>query len=737
MVRTRPAHPLQGERLNDFEFWLSQWASLGLEDGRFRTALIILAELAEQPTELDEWQSGDAQRLGLEMASIAVSISTDPELLLAALLYRAVREGLYSRDKIEFNFGKSVRSLIEGTLRMRVINQTPARNVKSVGGKAEGLDVIRRMLVSLVDDPRVAILKLVERTSVIRAVKEHNDEHRERVAQEVFDIYAPLAHRLGIGQIRWELEDFAFRYLQPQAYKTIAKQLAEKREERESYIEELVEQLKSGLERMDIQADISWRAKHIFSIWRKMQKKNLHFDQVYDVRAVRLLLDETRDCYAVLGLVHSAFKHLPGEFDDYIAQPKPNGYRSLHTAVLGPEGKVVEIQIRTKQMHEEAEYGVCAHYLYKGHDNKETSVGYEQKVEFFRQVLAWHDELDDGQSLLEAFKNDAIDDRVYAFTPGGDVVDLPRGSTPLVFAYKVHTEVGHRCRGAKVSGRIVSLTYKLEVGDRVEILTTKESRPSRDWLNAELGYVTTSRARSKIHSWFRQQDRDDNLREGKALLESELKRLALTPPALESLVLEVGLQTSDELYIALGAGDLRLTQVIGAVHRLLADSDAPEALPLGEAKHEASSDAISVQGVGNLASELANCCKPVPGDPIGGFVSRGRGISIHRKDCAEFLRLESTQSERIVDVQWGARGRYYPASLYIHALDRTGLLRDVSDLLASEHCNVLSVNTQSKVSEGTAEMRLNIEVDSLARLSGVLTRLNALSHVLEARREQA
>ena len=740
MVKTRPAHPLDAERLDDTQYWIAQWRQHGFDDPRIQVALEMLADVASIDPALEEWQAQDSLRLGLEMGTIIATISRDLDTLLAALVYRSVRENKISRDQVEFKLGATPRRLVSDTLRMRVIADRSLGQVKAIGGKEAGLDVIRRMLVSLVDDPRVAIVKLAERTAVIRAVKDHAPDHRQRVAQEVIDVYAPMAHRLGIGQIRWELEDLAFRHLRNDEYKAIAGQLAERREEREQYIETLVQNLRNQLDTAGIDADISWRAKHIFSIWRKMSRKNIDFDEVFDVRAVRLLVEETRDCYAALGLVHAAYKHLPGEFDDYIAQPKPNGYRSLHTAVLGPEGKVVEVQIRTHSMHDEAEYGVCAHYRYKGHDVDERVGSYEQKVEFFRQVLAYHDEIGDPEAVLEAFKNDTSDDRVYVFTPGGDVVDLPRGSTPLDFAYKVHTEVGHRCRGAKVGGRIVPLTYRLNLGDQIEIMTSNEARPRRDWLNQDLGFVATSRARTKIQAWFRLQDRDANYDEGKSLYESELRRLALKAPPEDALVERLSLQTLEEVYVGLGAGDLKLAQVIGAVHRYAADQaeqSAADELPLGRPSTRPERGSITIDGVGNLASRLASCCNPVAGDPVRGYITKTRGVSVHRIDCGSLLNLQEREPERIVDVQWGELDRAYPVNLYIKAADRTGLLRDISNVLATEHCNVLAINTRSDASDGSAQMRLEVEVDGLQRLSGLLNRLGQLPNVLEARRERS
>ncbi|MGB1968097.1 MAG: RelA/SpoT family protein, partial [Litorivicinaceae bacterium] len=532
MVKARELHPIHLDSDLSLEDWVERFvreAHLGSAE-KLKKAVELIEDLESKDHTPEDWAAPDAYRFGLEMADILSTMPVDEDTLVAALLYRSVRIGrLHLRD-VRDKFGKTVAKLIEGVQQMAIISQTRQDVPEQFLGAAENqADAVRRMLVAVIDDVRVALIKLAERTAAIRAVKLSDKARRIKVAREVSEVYAPLAHRLGIGHLKWELEDLSFRYLEEGAYKQIAMALAERREDRERYIQELVDSIQQTLASQQIQADLTWRAKHIFSIWRKMQRKQVDFSQIYDVRAVRILVDSLRDCYAVLGLVHGAYKSIPHEFDDYIASPKPNGYRSLHTAVIGPQGKVVEVQIRTQQMNEEAEYGVCAHYRYKGTDADISGEAYEEKIAWLRQVLDWHDEVGDLRDLSEALRQDVLEDRIYVFTRDGHVVDLPAGSTPLDFAYKVHTEIGHSCRGAKVNRKIVPLTYRLKVGDQVDILRQSEARPSRDWLNQGLGYLKTSRARAKVQAWFKQLDRDQNISAGKQLVDSEVKRLALGP----------------------------------------------------------------------------------------------------------------------------------------------------------------------------------------------------------------
>ncbi|WP_249975447.1 GTP diphosphokinase [Vreelandella olivaria] len=743
MVKVREDQPLTESGKVDIQQWLTRLQ----EDVRLREPerLRQACELAEQlereaPGTHRVWLApGSSFRMGLEMADILAELKLDQATLEAAVLYRAVREGLISIEEVAKRFGDEVAKLIDGVLQMAAISYPLAPNHgMSQHNQQENL---RKMLVNMVGDVRVALIKIAERTCALRQVKDAPREKCLQVAREVADIYAPLAHRLGIGQIKWELEDLSFRYLHEDEYKAIAKLLAEKRLDRDRYIHDVVETLKSLMEAQHIHRyDVSGRAKHIYSIWRKMKRKRIDFSQVHDVRAVRILVPAVTDCYTVLGIVHSCWHHVPNEFDDYIANPKKNGYQSLHTAVMGPENKVLEIQIRTFAMHDEAELGVCAHWRYKGHDTNAKSRSYEEKIAWLRQVLEWQDEVGGFGDLREGLSSDVAPDRIYVFTPDGHVIDLPRIATPIDFAYRVHTEIGHRCRGAKVNGRIVPLTYKLKTGQQIEILTATKGGPSRDWLNPSLGYVRTSRARAKIQAWFKHQARDQNLDEGRALFEREMRRLDVEGLDLAKLAQAVNYQNADDMYAALGAGDLRIGQVLHQAQQLFGETDDQEQLdrllakPRRQPSKAAKSD-ITVLGVGNLKTSMANCCRPVPGEPIVGFITQGRGVTVHRQDCSNILQLRMEEPQRIIEVEWGERAHTrYPVTIEIQAWDRSGLLRDVTGLLGNEKVNVLAVNTLTDTDEGIARLRITLEVDGLESLGRLFSRIQQLPNVTEVRR---
>nr|WP_289094502.1 GTP diphosphokinase [uncultured Halomonas sp.] len=743
MVKVREDQPLTESGKVDIQQWLTRLQ----EDVRLREPerLQEACELAEQldreaPRTHRVWLSpGSSFRMGLEMADILADLKLDQPALEAAVLYRAVREGLLSLEAVTKRFGDEVAKLIDGVLQMAAISYPLAPNHgMSQHNQQENL---RKMLVNMVGDVRVALIKIAERTCALRQVKDAPREKCLQVAREVADIYAPLAHRLGIGQIKWELEDLSFRYLHEDEYKAIAKLLAEKRLDRDRYIHDVVETLKSLMEAQHIHRyDVSGRAKHIYSIWRKMKRKRIDFSQVHDVRAVRILVPEVTDCYTVLGIVHSRWHHVPNEFDDYIANPKKNGYQSLHTAVLGPENKVLEIQIRTFAMHDEAELGVCAHWRYKGHDTNAKSRSYEEKIAWLRQVLEWQDEVGGFGDLREGLSSDVAPDRIYVFTPDGHVIDLPRIATPIDFAYRVHTEIGHLCRGAKVNGRIVPLTYKLKTGQQIEILTATKGGPSRDWLNPSLGYVRTSRARAKIQAWFKHQARDQNLDEGRTLFEREMRRLDVEGLDLAKLAKAVNYQNADDMYAALGAGDLRIGQVLHQAQQLFGETDDQEQLDRLLAKprrqpSKATQSDITVLGVGNLKTSMATCCRPVPGEPIVGFITQGRGVTVHRQDCPNILQLRMEEPQRIIEVEWGERAHTrYPVTIEIQAWDRSGLLRDVTGLLGNEKVNVLAVNTLTDTDEGIARLRITLEVDGLESLGRLFSRIQQLPNVTEVRR---
>ncbi len=754
MVKVREEQPIRQDGSVDLDLWIDRLPDdFSFEDEeRFRSACsLVESSLAEESEAGEAWAPGqNAFVTGLEMVQILVDLQQTEETLLAALLYRAVRERRIPLERIKNRFGKEVAHLIDGVLQMAAIGtrKNPRGEDDVLGSGASQTDNVRKMLVAMIDDVRVALIKLAERTCAIRAVKDADRRKRFIVAREVFDIYAPLAHRLGIGHIKWELEDLSFRYLKPNDYKGIAKLLAEKRLDRQQYISDVVSLLKDKLKEADIEGEVSGRAKHIYSIWRKMHRKNIDFSQVYDVRAVRILVPEIRDCYTVLGIVHGAWRNIPHEFDDYIASPKPNGYRSLHTAVFGPGSQVLEIQIRTFAMHDEAELGVCAHHLYKGTDTRSRSDGYEEKISWLRQVLEWHEDLGDTETLGEMLHSDVTQDRVYVFTPDGHVIDLPVGATPVDFAYRVHTEIGHRCRGARVSGRIVPLNRPLKTGDQVEIMTTQEERPSRDWLNSNLGYVTTSKARAKIAHWFKTQAKDQNADAGRDIIIREFKRLALNvaDADLSSIAKRLRQKSADDMYAALGAGDLRIAQIISAAQAREEEAQRDSQLDLNvPATHDkstsskaANSSGVQVLGVGNLLTQYASCCKPVPGDEIIGFVTQGRGVSIHREDCRDLQRLREKEPNRIIQVDWDDQAEItYPVDIVIEAYDRSGLLRDVMIVLANERINVLAANTLTDKHNNQANLALTLEISRLDKLGKVMDRINQIPNVSDVRRERS
>ncbi|MDY0205729.1 MAG: GTP diphosphokinase [Pseudomonas sp.] len=746
MVQVRTEQPISQDGSIDLHSWVAQIVAVDplldaeglLKAGEFARDAELKAKAAH-----NIWVEGTSSlQIGLEIAQILVDLKLDQETLVAAILYRTVREGKAPLSDIEDLFGAVVSKLIDGVLRMAAISASLNPRQSVVLNSQAQVENLRRMLVAMVDDVRVALIKLAERTCAIRAVKNASEDKRYRVAREVFDIYAPLAHRLGIGHIKWELEDLSFRYLEPDQYMHIAGLLHERRIDREQFIRQVVQQLRDELKDAQVDADVSGRVKHIYSIWRKMQKKGLQFSEIYDVRAVRILVPHVRDCYTALGIVHTRWRHIAQEFDDYIANPKENGYRSLHTAVFGPEGKVLEVQIRTQAMHEEAELGVCAHWRYKGTDVGGQSDHYEEKIAWLRQVLEWHEELGDIGGLSDQIRVDIEPDRVYVFTPDGHAIDLPQGSTPLDFAYRVHTEIGHNCRGAKVNGRIVPLNYNLKTGEQVEVITGKNGAPSRDWLNTNLGYINTTRARAKVVHWFKLQARDQNVAAGKQMLEREMARLAIGPVNNERLAEKCNLKTSEDLFAALGAGDVRLAHAVGLAQQLLEPherSSVPQLdlIPRKPTQHLPSRDEIRIHGVGNLLTQMAGCCQPVPGEPIVGYITMGRGVTIHRQDCAMALQLSSREPERMIQVGWGTEPvKTYPVDVLIRAYDRSGLLSDVSQVLLNEKMNIVALNTSAVQEDNIAVINLTVEVPGLDELGRLLGRISQLPNVIEVRRQR-
>jgi GTP pyrophosphokinase len=727
---------------------IGEWAnrvidSADLQESSLQPLLHVASTaqmVEEQAIASDNIWSDHASSLltGLEMADILANLQLDQDALMAAVIYRSVREKKLTLEEVSELYGEQVAKLVDGVLRMAAIRSLRNDSDEDVFGKqsAEQLETVRKMLVAMVDDVRIALIKLAERTCAIRAVKNADEKTKRKVAREVADIYAPLAHRLGIGHIKWELEDLSFRYLKPIEYKNIASLLDEKRLARQTYIDTVVASLNTQIKKNNIEADISGRAKHIYSIWRKMQRKGISFSEVYDIRAVRILVPSARDCYEVLGIVHTMWRNSPHEFDDYIAAPKENGYRSLHTAVFGPENKVLEVQIRSHEMHEEAEYGVCSHWRYKGTDTEQNNDSYEKKIEWLRQVLEWHEELG-VNPLVDDLSSGIEQDRIYLFTPDGHILDLPQNATPLDFAYRVHTEIGHRCRGAKVNGRIVPLNHILKTSDQVEILTGKHEVPSRDWLIESLGYLNTSRARAKVRHWFGAQARDQNIADGRAVLDRELKRLGLRDLDFEALVKSLKQNDLDELYAHIGSGDMGVGQVIKAAQKLVAPIEEPK-IHFTERKAPSTENDIYIEGVGNLMTNIANCCHPLPGDDISGYITQGRGVSIHRKDCRNFLQLQTDEPERIMQVSWGeAPKQKYEVDIIVEAYDRKGLLRDITVLLDNAHINVTAMQTLSDKGQHTVDMVMTMEIRDFAELSRILARINQLPNIASARRKES
>ena len=681
---------------------------------------------------------------GVEMVGILLMLSMDLATLKSAILYPFVEAGLIKQEKVNEDFGPKIAKLVEGVLEMEAIRslQTLHRSETS----PEQVDNVRRMLLAMVEDVRAVVIKLAERIACLREAKLADEETRVLMAQEITNIYAPLANRLGIGQLKWELEDLAFRYLHPDTYKQIAKQLDEKRLDRERYIREFVQSLRDALAEAGVEAEVYGRPKHIYSIWRKMQKKHLEFNELFDVRAVRVITKRLQDCYAALGIVHTHFHHIPREFDDYVANPKPNGYQSIHTVVVGEEGKTVEIQIRTEQMHQDAELGVAAHWRYKeGAQAAAKTSTFEDKIEWLRKLLAWQEDLSESGSLLDDLRSQVFEDRVYVFTPKGDVIDLPAGATPLDFAYHVHSMIGHRCIGTKVDGRIVPFTYTLQTGDQVEVITQKEPNPSRDWMNPNAGFLRSSRARAKVATWFRKLDRDKNIAAGKELLEKELDRHNLTLSKVDKVVLErFHAEELEDLLAGIGSGDIRINQLLNYLdtryNKPTAEEEDRRLLEKLEQKANApfrpkAKDHIVVEGVGNLMTHIARCCQPIPGDSIQGFITMGRGVSIHREDCEQLKELSRRNPERLIDAVWGENySGGYGLTIRILSNDRSGLLRDITTVLANEKINVMGVRSRSNVREQTAEIDMELEIYNINAFNRALAKLSQLNDVISAKR---
>ncbi|KRG44809.1 (p)ppGpp synthetase [Stenotrophomonas panacihumi] len=656
-------------------------------------------------------------------------LSADEATLVAALLFDlpALRGAV-----VELPLDAPRRQVLAGLLEGQdAADQVWALHAgREAGRNSEGL---RRLLLAIIHDLRVVPILLSRQLARMRAASRLPEAGRRALAQLTRDIHAPLANRLGIWQLKWELEDLAFRYLEPDTYRRIAREVDETRVERERYIESVRRALTHALAEHGLHAEVSGRPKHIYSIWRKMQKKRLAFDQLYDVRALRVMVDDVAACYAALGVVHALWAPVPSEFDDYIARPKANDYRSLHTAVVGPEGRTVEVQIRTHEMHAQAELGVAAHWKYK-EGGKGAEKAFDRKITWMRQLLEQSQEGEAGE-LAGALDAELVEDRVYALTPKGEVIDLPQGATPLDFAYHVHTMVGHRCRGAKVNGRIVPLAYKLRSGDRVEVLTAKEADPRRDWLLPANGFLASGRSRDKVRAWFHKLDRTRNVQAGRELLDRELKRLGLQQADLMIAAKRFHADSVDDLYIQVALGDTGPSQVSRALLEAERAQQAPPPLPRPTAKRTGlGKSKFTVLGVGNLLVQLARCCQPVAGEPIVGYLTQARGVTVHRADCASLARLGAANPQRLLPVEWGQAGSGYEVDVQVRAVDRRYLLKDVTNLIAQEDAHVLEINSDNVRDSGQAQLRLRLKVSDYGQLSTLLGKLDALPGVHQVRR---
>lgn len=737
MVKIKDSLYLNSDGSVNVEAWLKHAAEFfNREDVHFIRHACVLTQLAGEnhPT----ITGVSCLQQGLTMAEILFDLQSDKATITAALVYSSVQFTELSIDDIRDHLGEDVAKLVQGALQMNAIHtlsdHTTANHTQ--------LENARKMLLAMVEDMRVVLIKLAERTAIMRSLKVFLPIIAKNFAQETMDIYAPLANRLGIGQLKWELEDLSLHYIEPQAYAEIATLLNERRIERDNYVQNFVTILKKALQDAHIQHfEIKGRAKHIYSIYRKMQKKKLTFQQLFDLNAVRILVNSIEECYTALSIVHSLWQPIAKEFDDYVATPKPNGYRSIHTAVIGPNNKNVEVQIRTYQMHQASEHGVAAHWQYK--EGAQQKADYQAKIAWLRQVLDWQKELaKTGAAPQEAETTTFMDDRVYVFTPGGDIVDLPQGATPLDFAYHIHSEVGHRCRGAKVNGNIVPLTYTLNTGEQIEILTAKQPNPSRDWINPHLGYLTTARAKAKVHHWFKLQDYDKNCVDGQALLERECQRLAIHLNEIdqEKLAQKLHFKIKKDMFAALGSGELRMVQIINAIQAQQESNkkiteENTNVIPLRPSK-QSTPKGINIAGIGNLLTHTARCCKPVPGDAAIGFITQGHGVALHRRDCPNVLNLDEEKQQRLVEIDWGTKeNQLYPIDIFIEAYDRPGLIRDISTLIASEKIPLISFNSATNKTDNIAHVNITVEINNLSILSKLFDRIRHIPNVLDVKRQ--
>ncbi|MGM0373024.1 MAG: RelA/SpoT family protein [Chloroflexota bacterium] len=716
-------------------------------------------ELLQRAYELAESSHADQERASGEpymshckaVAMILAEMHVPPAVVAAGLLHDIVEDTDVTIEDIQREFGKEISGLVQAVTKLDSlprVSRSDGADLNGGDGSGRGeegddgsnwraelaSENLRRTFLAMADDPRVVLIKLADRLHNMRTLHYLEPEKQKRIAQETMDLFAPLASRIGIWQIKWDLEDLSFRYLEPTIYREIAGKLDERRSQREQEMKAIINNIEKVMWKEGIKAEVTGRPKHIFSIYRKMKRKKIPFNQLHDIRGVRIIVPTEQDCYASVGIIHSHWRPLPGEFDDYIAAPKPSLYQSIHTSVVYDDGNTLEVQIRTPEMHRNAEFGIAAHWRYK--EGKKRDKDFEQRVTYLRQMLEWQQDVESAQEFVDGLKTDVFGDRVYAFTPRGDIIDLPAGATPIDFAYNIHTEVGHRCRGAKVNGRLVSLDHKLSTGDQVEILTAKRGGPSRDWLNENLELVKSKRARSKIRRWFKRQERDQNVESGKSLLQREITRLDLGDDInFEEVAGIFRYESAEDLFEAVGCGDISIGRVMNTLVTIKEGEPAGFPTPTEEGISRETSGDIRVLGLKGLRNHLAGCCNPTPGDEIVGYITRGRGATIHRRDCPNILNIED--KERLVEVTWGSPERTFPVPVKVKAYDRDGLTRDIANLLSHNNISLSDIKVDVDHSRGEAVFNLVLGVRNVTELRRILDQLERLHNVYEARRERS
>jgi GTP pyrophosphokinase len=676
----------------------------------------------------------------LSVANILAQLRMDHETLAAAMLHDVLEDTYVTLEELEAEFGPTVAKLVDGVTKMGQIQEFRGESRKSKKEQAQA-ESLRKMFLAMVEDIRVVLIKLADRTHNMRTLHHLREDKRKRIAKETLEIFAPLANRLGIWQFKRELEDLSFMYMEPDLYEQLVRMVNERHYNRQKYLAKIIEILQEALSKRAIKAEVIDRPTHIYSIWRKMKMNGVDFDQIYDVRTVRVLVETDTNCYTTLGIVHWLWRPIPGEFDDFIAAPKDNLYQSLHTAVIGPDGKTIEIQVRTHEMHQNAELGVIAHW--RCNKAAEPDPIYDGKVNWLRSLMEWQEEVADASDFIEQVKAEVFQDRVYVLTPKGDVVDLPSGATPIDFAYYIHTEVGHRCRGAKINGKTVPLNFQIQNGDQIEILTTKQGGPSFDWLNTQLDYVKTSRARSSIKRWFKRRDSQECIDRGRAVLERELHRLGMMELDRNKLARYFNFNKLDDFLTIIGRGDLNTTNIVSAISDMIGMAE-PEnqeewrLLSTGQSVNESrdNSAEVEIQKVGNFSARLAQCCRPVPGDTdLAGYITREQGLTIHRRNCRNLLYYSNKDPERLVDIDWNnQQNATYPVDVHIEAFDRPGLLHDITAIVAKEKINISTVHVATHKKERKANLIATLDVAHIDQLSRILALIEQLPNVIEVQR---